>query len=67
MASQFYIKRGTKAQFEKLQKHEAEIYYLTDTNQLANHKTIYESTVDGGYFGGYKERDKFDSLDGGEF
>lgn len=67
MASRFYLKRGTKQAFEKLNKIEAEIYYLTDTNELANHKNIYTTTVDGGYFGDYENKTKFDGIDGGEF
>lgn len=67
MASRLYIRRGTAKEFEQLEKTEGELYYLTDTNQLANHKSVYTAVVDGGYFEDYSERTKFDGADGGEF
>lgn len=67
MTSRFFLKRGTKSEFETVKKLEGEIYYLTDTNELANHVGVYKSTIDGGYFGDYEDRSKFDGLDGGEF
>lgn len=67
MASKFYIRRGTTEEFKNLEKAEGELYYLTDTNQLANHKSTYSAVVDGGYFKDNEQRTKFDGTDGGEF
>lgn len=67
MRNRFYIARGLKKDYMKIKKYEGELYYLKDTNELANHKTIYKNTVDGGYFLDYENKTKFDRIDGGEF
>ena len=67
MRSRFYIARGLKKDYERIKKCEGEIFYLTDTNELANHKSPYKNLIDGGYFADYADKTKFDGIDGGEF
>lgn len=65
--SHFYVKRGLKAEYETAQKRLGELYYLTDTNEIAGYQGTYPSRIDGGYFADYKDRSKLDGVEGGEF
>lgn len=67
MRNKFYVARGLKKDYERIKKYEGELYYLKDTGELANCRSIYKTIVDGGYFLDYEDRSKFNGSDGGEF